>query len=46
MSQVQPNHRKPLETGSGMERFNALPLTPEERRLILHDNAAAFLGLD
>ncbi len=24
MSQVQPNHRKPLETGSGMERFNAL----------------------
>ena len=24
MSQVQPNHRKALETGSGMERFNAL----------------------
>jgi hypothetical protein len=29
-----------------MERFNKLPLTPEERRLILHDNAAAFLGLN
>ena len=26
-----------------MERFNKLPLTAEERRLILHDNAAAFL---
>ena len=28
-----------------MERFNALPLTPEERRLILHENAEKFLKL-
>ena len=29
-----------------LKRFLALPLTEEERKAILHDNAARFLGLD
>lgn len=29
-----------------MHRFDRIPLTEEERRLILHDNAASLLGLE